>query len=148
MHAIARFALRRRHRYAEEKKGERMTEHHSINPNRLRDHLANERTLLAWVRTSITIAGLGFVVAKFGILLREVGGKHVHPLTAESGAIVGVSLVLSGVVTAALATFRFLRTQRDIERDVVRFSPVLDVLLAGLFSAIGIVLAVYLLATS
>jgi uncharacterized membrane protein YidH (DUF202 family) len=42
-------------------------------PSRTRDHLANERTLLAWVRTSMAIIGLGFIVARFGLLLRELG---------------------------------------------------------------------------
>jgi uncharacterized membrane protein YidH (DUF202 family) len=36
------------------------------------DHMANERTYLAWVRTGITIMALGFVVAKFGIIIREL----------------------------------------------------------------------------
>ena len=37
-------------------------------PNEMRDHLANVRTFLAWVRTAITIMAFGFVVAKFGLL--------------------------------------------------------------------------------
>ncbi len=36
------------------------------------DHLANERTYLAWVRTGITVIALGFVVSKFGILVKEI----------------------------------------------------------------------------
>ena len=34
--------------------------------------LAAERTLLAWVRTGLALMGLGFVVARFGLFLREV----------------------------------------------------------------------------
>lgn len=123
-------------------------EHRDPSPNELRDHLANERTLLAWVRTSITIIGLGFVVAKFGILLREVGGTHVHTQTAHAGAIVGVLLVLAGVLTLVAATAKFLRIRQDIVRQVVRFSPVLDVVLATVVTIVSIILAVYLVATS
>lgn len=36
----------------------------------LRDHLANERTLLSWVRLGLSAAGFGFVVARFGLFLR------------------------------------------------------------------------------
>ena len=70
----------------------------------LRDHLANERTFLAWTRTAITVMALGFVVAKFGILLREIGGTGVQPLTVRAGAVVGILLVLSGILLLALAT--------------------------------------------
>jgi putative membrane protein len=34
--------------------------------------LANERTFLAWLRTSIAVMSLGFVVARFGLWLREL----------------------------------------------------------------------------
>jgi putative membrane protein len=117
-------------------------------PNELRDHLANERTFLAWVRTSITFVGLGFVVAKFGILLREVGGGHVHPLTARAGAVVGVLLVLGGVATTVLAALRFLRIRRDINRAVINFSPTLDIALAVVLSAVSVVLAIYIIVTA
>src|SRR5437763_11673256 len=92
------------------------------NPNELRDHLANERTLLAWIRTSITIGALGFVVAKAD----EVSGSRFHPVTARTGAVIGVALVVAGTVTGVLATLRFLQTRSDIESGVVRFSPSLD----------------------
>jgi hypothetical protein len=38
---------------------------------RVADHLANERTFLAWIRTSIGIMGFGFVVVKFSRFLRQ-----------------------------------------------------------------------------
>jgi uncharacterized membrane protein YidH (DUF202 family) len=38
------------------------------------DYLANERTFLAWIRTAVTIMAFGFVVARFGLLLRELAG--------------------------------------------------------------------------
>lgn len=118
------------------------------NPNELRDHLANERTFLAWIRTSITIIALGFVVAKFGILLREVGGTHVHPLTARAGAFVGVILVFSGIAVVFLAMLRFLGTRDDIEHATVAFSPGLDIALAAVLGIISVALAIYMVATA
>jgi putative membrane protein len=120
----------------------------SPNPNELRDHLANERTFLAWIRTAITLVGLGFVVAKFGILLREVGGAHIHSETARAGAVVGVALVVGGVVAAFFATLKFQRIRRDIERGVVSFSPTLDLALATLVGIVGVVLTIYLIVTA
>src|ERR687885_1337576 len=45
----------------------------SISQDRSTQFLANERTFLAWLRTSIAIIGLGFVVARFSLFLREFG---------------------------------------------------------------------------
>jgi len=60
----------------------------------------------------------------------------------------GVALVIGGVVMAVLATGKFLQIRRDIERNVVNFSPVLDVALAVIVAAGSVALAVYLVATS
>lgn len=122
------------------------------NPNLLRDHLANERTFLAWLRTGITIIALGFVVAKFGILLREIrdgrATPHVHELTPRLGAVVGVALVIVGILTILFAMIRFLRIRDDLERSVVRLSPLLDILLAVMVGGIAVVMAVYLVITA
>lgn len=122
------------------------------NPNLLRDHLANERTFLAWLRTGITIIALGFVVAKFGILLREIRGgaaaSNVPELTARLGAVVGVALVIAGILTILFAMIRFLRIRDDLEHSVVRFSPLLDIVTAVMVGGIAVVMAIYLVITS
>jgi Domain of unknown function (DUF202) len=41
-------------------------------PVDIREHLAAERTLLAYVRTGLALMGFGFVVARFGLFLREI----------------------------------------------------------------------------
>ena len=114
----------------------------------LRDHLANERTFLAWMRTSVALVALGFVVARFGILLREIAGGHAHVFTARAGAVVGVLLVIGGASAAILATLRFLRLRRDIERGRVVPSPAIDLALGGIIALAGIVLAIYIVITT
>lgn len=42
-----------------------------------RVYLAAERTLLAWIRTGLALMGFGFVVARFGLFLREVAAPVV-----------------------------------------------------------------------
>ncbi len=84
---------------------------------RAREHLANERTLLAWIRTAIALMGLGFVVARFGLFLREISAIGGHPLQAEtsySGPI-GILLVASGLLAVAISTLRFFQARRQIE---------------------------------
>jgi putative membrane protein len=90
---------------------------------RAREHLANERTLLAWIRTAIALMGLGFVVARFGLFLREIsaiGGQSVQAESAYSGPI-GIVLVAAGLVAVAISTFRFFQARDQIEKG--RYEP-------------------------
>jgi putative membrane protein len=59
---------------------------------RMRDLLASNRTMLAWIRTALSFAGLGFVVAKFG---RSRGMIHL------AGGV-GIFLVLIGLLLTIL----------------------------------------------
>ena len=90
----------------------------SAESTRAREHLANERTLLAWVRTAIALMGLGFVVARFGLFLREIssmGGNVVGTESAYSGPI-GILLVAAGLVAVVVSTIRFFQARRQIDR--------------------------------
>lgn len=70
------------------------------------DHAANERTFLAWVRTSIAVVGFGFLIARF----------DVH---SAFGHLVGVTLIVLGMGMIAVAAWRFWRTTREIDADEV-----------------------------
>src|SRR5215469_5482224 len=48
--------------------------------------LANERTFLAWLRTSIAVMSLGFVIARFGLWLRELAVQiNPHVVLRHTG---------------------------------------------------------------
>lgn len=57
----------------------------------LSDFLSNERTFLAWLRTSIAILGFGFVVVKFSLFIQQLsfalGEKFVLPNKGYSPVI-------------------------------------------------------------
>jgi putative membrane protein len=116
------------------------------NPNELRDHLANERTLLAWARTAITIMALGFVIAKFGILVREVKGlTHAAQEAVHFSALFGAALACTGAVALAFAAAGFVRVKRGIDQQEVYFSPTVGLVVAAVLTVVGLLLAVYLL---
>ncbi|SRR6266542_1279331 len=83
------------------------------------EYLANERTFLAWIRTSIAVVSLGFLIARFSLWLREMSGK------AEPVRLIGVSLPVGealmgfGGVIAVLAAWRYHVVNRAIEEDRV-----------------------------
>ncbi|MEJ7595475.1 MAG: DUF202 domain-containing protein [Planctomycetaceae bacterium] len=80
--------------------------------------LAAERTLLAWVRTSLAMMGFGFVVAKFGLFLREVAAINGAPLRPGSGLSlwIGGSLVILGVLVNVVAAIQHVRNIRRLLR--------------------------------
>ena len=90
---------------------------------RATEYLANERTFLAWIRTSIAIISLGFVVAKFSVWLNELAAK-LQPGVAfhRSGASMplGVSIMALGGLLALLAAWRYDVVNRAIASGVVR----------------------------
>ena len=111
----------------------------------LRDHLANQRTFLAWVRTAATVMALGFVVAKFGIILDELPGHH-HRL--HIAAIIGTTLVVVGAIFLVESSVEFLLVRRAIDDGKLRNRPAIYVALSGLLVVVALVLAGYLIATS
>jgi putative membrane protein len=114
-------------------------------PSRARDHLANERTLLAWVRTSIAIIGLGFIVARFGLLLRELGAMNPRPLPTGVSTVIGVALTVCGVIVLLLSLQRYRTVGEGIERNEYSWAPHLAIALTLVLAAAGALLAIYLI---
>lgn len=114
----------------------------SAESTRAREHLANERTLLAWTRTSITLIALGFVVARFGLFLREVRGGATSGV--RWSAVIGIALVVAGLVSGGASLVRFFRARRQIDEGVYRSEYWPEVLLLAMTGILGVALAVYL----
>jgi len=90
----------------------------SVDSARVRDRLASDRTLLAWLRTGISLAGLGFVVAKFGLFLERLDQLTSHvPSSGSSRAHVsgylGVALVALAAVIMAIGFLQHRGTLRQ-----------------------------------
>ena len=77
-----------------------------------RDHAANERTLLAWIRTGVALMAFGFAIARFGLFLREIAPVAAAPSAgapALGSGWFGVVLLLFGFVTNLAAMIRYLQ---------------------------------------
>ncbi len=108
------------------------------------DYLANERTFLAWVRTGITIIALGFVVARFNLLIRELGGTGVSSPYANA---FGIALVLLGALLVILAQLRQRSVRVALEAGRFVDSDRLLWLVTLAMVVVAVALSIYLLAT-
>jgi len=89
-------------------------------------HLANERTYLAWVRTCITIVGLGFLAA--GVIYRSyLNVKWEYKIAA----FVGMGAVLLASILLVFATKNYLRKQQDINTETFRPSRFIILFVLG-----------------
>jgi len=117
-------------------------------PETLRLHQANERTMLAWVRTGIALMAFGFAIARFGLFLRQLAaiGRAATPATSAMGSgYIGVLLVAFGVGTSLAATLRYRTVRQAIERNEVGApSATLVYVLGATAVALGLVMAILL----
>ncbi len=117
-----------------------------------RVYFAAERTLLAWVRTALTVMGFGFVVARFGLFLRIMAAQHPSspPTRIEPSflsTLVGVALVLLGSIILFVAARQhraFIRTLPPIDVPSTHQS-FLPLAVAIALGVLGLALAIYLL---
>jgi putative membrane protein len=113
---------------------------------------AAERTLLAWLRTGLTIIAIGFMVARFGLFVRlmslQVQPHRLDTLSLSAG--LGIAFVIVGslaIFLAAMQHSRFIATLTPHDLPP-KYSKKIAIILSLLVAALGIVLAGYLLFTS
>jgi putative membrane protein len=112
-----------------------------------RVHMANERTFLAWIRTSISVMAFGFVVERFALFVKQLSsflGRETTPPSSEYTTAMGILLVGLGALMGVLAFFRYKSVQRQIDNDTYVPSLLLDVLLVLAVLAVGVFLMLYL----
>jgi putative membrane protein len=118
------------------------------NPNRARDHLANERTFLAWVRTGAAIVVFGFAIGRFSIAMRQLTALSGHAVrTAGMSVWMGAGSIIAGVILVIAGLVRYRKTRTQL--DAGTFEPagfVVD-LVTILTVVFGLVLAGYLIYT-
>lgn len=113
-----------------------------------RIYFAAERTLLAWIRTGMTIMAFGFVVARFGLFLRLLRAENGAAVTnGGASPYLGATLVIIGVVAISAGTKRYREFCRLLDRTALPspHAEVLPLIMGWSLAALGVALVVILL---
>jgi putative membrane protein len=118
------------------------------------DHAANERTFLAWLRTSIAVIAFGFVIEKFNLFaltmanatsLGEAGRSRLERFSGSFGRGVGHAFIIVGIISIVVATFRFVRTGRLLNDSSIHSPSILpDLVFSVVLASLLVALSVYL----
>lgn len=113
------------------------------------DHLANERTFLAWIRTSVAIMGFGFVVVKFALFIKQISlvlntKQTVLPGKGYSTQI-GILLVAIGAFMALYSYLRYRNTEKQLLNKAYKPSQLPSLLLTLAIVIVGALLVIYLI---
>jgi putative membrane protein len=103
---------------------------------------ANERTLLAWVRTGLALMAFGFVLARIGVWLQAEGAHDAEASASNAG---GLAFLVVGTLCHPVAAARFVRARRAIvEGRAIVPGAAAAVALALAVAALGVVMVAYL----
>ena len=113
-----------------------------------RTYFAEERTFLAWIRTGIALMGFGFVVARFGLFLRELASlKTIAKFqTSVLSVPLGTALLLAGVCVNIVSVVRHVRIVRALNTGapIATKPSMLAIAVALALAAAGLAMAAYL----
>ena len=115
------------------------------------EFLANERTFLTWIRTSIAVISLGFVIAKFRIWLQDLAsaghGPKIDPRLGDS-FIIGIGMMALGALLSVLAVWRYHVVNLQIEHGKVTADRSLIIFVTILVAALAVVMVVTMINTA
>lgn len=111
----------------------------TIDSQYIQQHLANERTFLAWLRTAIAIIGVGFLVTNLHFTMKT----SLSPFSDLLASIIGLSSVGLGIITIIMSTLAYFKKTHTINSQSFRTTKTTVVTLAFFVITIAIVFGVY-----
>ncbi|HSK99885.1 MAG TPA: DUF202 domain-containing protein [Rubrobacteraceae bacterium] len=108
----------------------------------VREHLANERTLLSWVRTGVGLISLGIVVERAGTFVSAGTGD-----ADNLSGVLGVALAALGCLALVMGTMQFLRNRRRIVRGEFVPETVIYLIVVGGGLLLGVAFVLFVLFT-
>jgi len=113
-----------------------------------RVYFAAERTFLAWIRTGLALMGFGFVVARFGLFLRELQIVQAGtPVKSHLFSLwFGTALIVVGVIVNVMSTWKHVRMVQELGSGGRSFKKPssLAITVALILAAVGLAMAFYL----
>jgi putative membrane protein len=115
---------------------------------RATEYLANERTFLAWIRTSIAVISLGFVIGRFAVWFRRMTpGNESKPEHVGASLMVGVAMMALGALLAILAVWRYHIVNHAIDEGRVKADRGLVILVTVLVVLLATGMIAFMLVT-
>lgn len=101
----------------------------SNDDERIREHLANERTYLAWLRTGMAMMGFGVVIAKLRYLFLDAA--MTPPTTGIIHASnIGLLFTVIGLLIVMTSGWRYAVVQNQIRQKCYRSSKHIVIILS------------------
>ncbi|MCQ6274259.1 DUF202 domain-containing protein [Bacillus sp. V3B] len=113
----------------------------TIDSKYIQQHLANERTFLAWIRTAIAIIGVGFLVTNLHFTMK----LSLSPAGDLLANMIGISSVGMGIITIIMAIVSYLKKVNAINNQTFQTSKITVITLGVFIIMIALVFGAYFL---
>jgi putative membrane protein len=121
---------------------------------RLQQYLANQRTFLSWVRTSIALIGLGFAIERFSLFLQQfrlianpdTTGNAASATAHDYSALVGIGMIIVGTGLIVYALKNYLESNKTIASGKYIPKNAIIYTATATIIGLGIIMIIFLIA--